>query len=228
MLGKPDRGCVDGPLSSPPCIFHFFLVLSKTIQALTQPLQPDGGQLQKELSLKTGHILGGNSISHGRYDFLNTACSPSWGPLHCCLCNRFPPSPLTHRHMHTHLCAHTHTQGAHMHKRYTQAHKDTHIHTQMHTGTQSRHRHTHMHTSTHMCTQRYTRTQHTGTHVHTMKTQVHTQAHTHSFMHAALAQGPSDNLRTGCAVCPAWVAQCPIYHVARLEGGPMGRQAFLE
>ena len=58
MLGKPDRGCVDGPLSSPPCIFHFFLVLSETIQALTQPLQPDCGQLRKSLVLRRGLYLG--------------------------------------------------------------------------------------------------------------------------------------------------------------------------
>ena len=150
MLSKPDGGYVDGPLSSPPCIFHFFLVLSKTIQALTQRLQLDCGQLQKELSLKMGPALGGDSISHGRCDFLNTACSPSWGPLHYCLCSSFPPSPLTHRHMHTHLCAHTHKvqiymythkvhTGTHRHTKCTHAHKDTHahkgthIHTQMHT-----------------------------------------------------------------------------------------------
>ena len=138
MLSKPDGGYVDGPLSSPPCIFHFFLVLSKTIQALTQRLQLDCGQLQKDLSLKMGPALGGDSISHGRCDFLNTACSPSWGPLHYCLCSSFPPSPLTHRHMHTHLCAHTHKVQIYMYThtgahRYTQAHKDTHIHTQMHT-----------------------------------------------------------------------------------------------
>ena len=159
MLGKPDRGCVDGPLSSPPCIFHFFLVLSKTIQALTQPLQPDGGQLQKELSLKTGHILGGNSISHGRYDFLNTACSPTWGPL-----LGAPPllslqqiSSLTtdtQTHAHTLMCAHTH---------------------KVHTCTQGTHRHTRTHTFTPRCTRAHKVG--TGTQGHTHS---HTDAHGHT------------------------------------------------
>ena len=161
LLGTPDHGCVDGPLSSPPCIFHFFLVLSKTTQALTQPLQPDCGQLQKELSLKTGPVLGGNSISQGRCGFLNTACSPSWGPLPYCLWSNFSPSPLTHRHMHTHFCAQTHKMQTHMY-----AHTGTHIHAQVHTGTH-RHTstHTHSHTDAHRHTQAHTGT-HTGTHSH--------------------------------------------------------------
>lgn len=143
-------------------------------------------------------------------------------------------------YVYTHRCtqAHRHTKCTRAHKVHTctQGHTFAHRCTHRHT---SRHRHTHMHTHVHNA-HRHTRA-HRGTHIHntqvhmcthsymhTMKTQVHTQAHTHTFMHAALAQGPGDNLRTGCAVCPAWVAQCPIHHVARLEGGPMGMQVFLE
>ena len=44
----------------------------------------------------------------------------------------FPPSPLTHRHMHTHLCAHTHTRCTHAQKVHTGTQGHTHSHTDAH------------------------------------------------------------------------------------------------
>lgn len=133
----------------------------------------------------------------------------------------------TYRHTHSHTGArrYTHAQSAHMH---TSTHTFTHRCTQAHkvgTGTHTCTLRWAMHTSTHMHTQRRTHAL-TGTHTHTVNTQVRTQAHTHTFMHVALAQGPSDNLRTGCAVCPAWVAQCPFIMLPGWKEGPWEGRFF--
>ena len=94
----------------------------------------------------------------------------------------------------THVCTYRHTHSRTGTYRYTQAHKYT-------------------HTFTHRCTQAHT----VGTSTHRC-TQVHTRAHTHTSVHAALAQGPSDNLRTGCAVRPAWLGST-VPHLSCCQAG---------
>lgn len=206
MLSKPDGGCVDGPLSSPPCIFHFFLVLSKTIQALTQPLQPDCGQLQKGLVLRRGLHLG---VTPSPMEDVTSEHSlqPLLGTPPLLSLQQFSSFTIDTQHMHTHLCAYTHTRckyicihtqvhtGTHRHTKCTRAHKVhtcTQGHTDAHTGTQvgtgthtctltctmhTRAHRVHIHnTQVHMCTHSY---------MHTMKTQVHTQAHTHTFIRSS-------------------------------------------
>lgn len=119
---------------------------------------------QKELSLKTGPVLGGNSITHGRCDFLNTACTPPLGAPPLLSLQKFS-SLTTDTHMHTHLCAHTHK----VHTRYTQAHK-------VHTCTQGTHMHRRTHTFTHRCTRAHKVG--TGTHTCTLRCTMHTSTHT--------------------------------------------------
>ena len=84
----------------------------------------------------------------------------------------------------THVCTYRHTHSRTGTYRYTQAHKYTHIHIQMHTGKVG--------TSTHMPTQRYTHAQQAGAHVHS---QVHTCTQcTHRYTHRHTLTPPCTQL----------------------------------